>query len=144
MNAPDHALIKKVHLWLSCGEDDLRMANIGFALGDNAPFHLIAYHAHQAVEKNLKAYLVFYRVDFPYTHDLLRLFSLCPEKDPWAEKIHDLHKLMSYAVSTRYPRIHDDITEQEARRAIQIAFDAIAVIRDALISRGVELNSPCE
>jgi HEPN domain-containing protein len=41
----------------------------------------ICYHAQQAVEKFLKAYLVFQNIDFPKTHDLDFLLLECKKID---------------------------------------------------------------
>lgn len=116
------------------------MANLGFALGENAPLHLIAYHAQQSVEKYLKAYLVFYSVEFPYSHNLLRLLDLCPDKDTWVGKMSNLQKLIPYAVSTRYPGIDEEVTEKEAREAVEIAINTTQIIRSVLLKKGVDFT----
>jgi HEPN domain-containing protein len=140
MNVPDKALMKKVQQWTSYGNADLRLANHGFTLGENAPFHLIAYHAQQSVEKYLKAYLVFYGVEFPYTHNLLWLLDICPDKDLWSEKMSSIQKLIPFSVSTRYPGIDEEVTEKEAREAVEIAVNATQIIRNALLMKGVDFT----
>jgi len=140
MNVPNSAFMKKVRQWISYGNADLRMANLGFTLGETAPFHLIAYHAQQSVEKYLKAYLLFFGVEFPYTHNLLRLLDLCPEKDTWAGKMSSLQKLIPYAVSTRYPGIDEEVTEKEAREAVEIAVNTTQIIRSELLMKGIDFT----
>jgi HEPN domain-containing protein len=140
MNIPDSDIKRKVRQWISYGDADLRMARLGFSLGENAPFHIIAYHAQQAVEKYLKGYLVFFRIDFPYTHNLLRLVKLCPGNDEWKDIFPDLQQIIQYSVSSRYPGIDEEVTEQEALDAVEIASRAISMIRPALIKKGVEFS----
>jgi len=62
----------------------------------------ICYHAQQAVEKFLKAYLVFQNIDFPKTHDLDFLLLECKKID---NKVFDIDfgSLTDFGVSIRYP-----------------------------------------
>ena len=76
-------VLEKVAQWLAHADEDLRWAQHGFAVVGGNPYQLIAYHAQQAVEKNLKAYLVLEGVDFPYTHNIARLLELCAERVQW-------------------------------------------------------------
>ncbi|MCX6325073.1 MAG: HEPN domain-containing protein [Bacteroidia bacterium] len=62
----------------------------------------ICYHAQQAVEKFLKAYLVFQNIDFPKTHDLDFLLLECKKVDNKVFDI-DLGSLTDFGVSIRYP-----------------------------------------
>jgi HEPN domain-containing protein len=62
----------------------------------------ICYHAQQAVEKFLKAYLVFHNIDFPRTHDLDFLLLECKKIDPLVFDI-ELDSLTDFGVSIRYP-----------------------------------------
>jgi HEPN domain-containing protein len=140
MNAPDSSIMKKVRQWIAYGNADLRMALHGFSLGENAPFHLIAYHAQQAVEKYLKGYLVFFGLDVPYTHNLIRIMSLCPEHDEWEGNIQEIKFLTQYSISTRYPGVDEEVAERDAREAVEIARRAIHSIRSALIKKGIEFT----
>jgi HEPN domain-containing protein len=62
----------------------------------------ICFHAQQAVEKYLKAFLVFHNVDFPRTHDVDFLLLECQKIDPQDFKI-DLGSLSDFGVNIRYP-----------------------------------------
>lgn len=62
----------------------------------------ICYHAQQAVEKFLKAYLVFQNIDFPKTHDLDFLLLECKKIDNKVFDI-DLGSLTDFGISVRYP-----------------------------------------
>ena len=62
----------------------------------------ICYHAQQAVEKFLKAYLVFHNIDFPRTHDLDFLLIECKKINPLVFDI-ELDSLTDFGVSIRYP-----------------------------------------
>ncbi len=62
----------------------------------------ICYHAQQAVEKFLKAFLIFNDYDFPRTHDLDYLLMKCQKFSPSFFEI-DLKSLTDFGVSVRYP-----------------------------------------
>ena len=71
MSATDREIIQKVQQWIIYGDEDLQLAKHGLTLASSAPYRLIAYHAQQCAEKYLKAYLIYYRIDFPYTHNIV-------------------------------------------------------------------------
>jgi HEPN domain-containing protein len=66
--------------WLSRAERDLLMAQRAM---DGIPVLAdpCAFHAEQAAEKALKAYLVAMAIPFPKTHNLIRLVTLCQAID---------------------------------------------------------------
>lgn len=60
-----------------------------------------AFHCQQAIEKYLKAYLVFIQIDFPRTHNLETLLDLIHTNDNSFEAIHFIN-LTSFAIEIRY------------------------------------------
>ncbi len=141
MNAIDQAIARKVNLWISHAEDDLRLAQHGMKLKSSCPFRLIAYHAQQCAEKYLKAFLVYHNIDFPYTHNISRLLELCAAKADWTEKIADAEELTPYAITTRYPGEFEEVTKEDAARAIKIAKSVRQTIRVALIQEGLPIDN---
>ena len=75
-------ILKKVEQWLSFGAEDLRLARHGLKMESGCPYRLIAYHAQQCVEKNLKAYLVYHGIDFPYTHNISGFWNYAMRQRP--------------------------------------------------------------
>ena len=65
-----------VRRWLQRAEHDFATAETMLAQPD-APTDVVCFHCQQCVEKSLKAWLVKTNCDFPKTHDLQRLLSLC-------------------------------------------------------------------
>lgn len=126
----------KVKQWIRYGDEDLRLARHALTLSSSCPTRLIAYHAQQCAEKYLKAYLVFHRIDFPYTHNISRLLELCAEKAEWPETISNAEELTPFAITTRYPGEDERVTKKEALRAIEIATKVRKVIRNALRQEG--------
>ncbi len=62
----------------------------------------ICFHAQQAVEKYLKAFLIFNDIDFPRTHDVDYLLLECTKIDSENFDL-DLKSLTEFGVSVRYP-----------------------------------------
>jgi HEPN domain-containing protein len=136
MKPDNSAVLRKVKQWLDYGDEDLRLAEHGFSLPGAPPWRLIAYHAQQGAEKYLKGYLVFHGVDFPYTHNVSRLLELCAVRAKWAEDLGDAEVLTVYAITARYPGEEEEVSEEEARRALEIADRVRLTVRSALAEEG--------
>lgn len=141
MNPIDQAIARKVHLWISHAEEDLRLAQHGLKLKSSCPYKLIAYHAQQCAEKYLKAYLVSHNIDFPYTHNISLLLELCADKADWTEKIKDAEELTPFAITTRYPGEYEDVTKENAMQAIKIAKAVKRTVRAALTQAGITIDN---
>ena len=83
----------------------------------------LCFNAQQAVEKAIKAVLIKYDIDFPYTHNIAELLTLLQKSG------HELNEFLTqsagltlYAVSTRYPYVSSSPVEQEEyEQAVMIA-----------------------
>lgn len=140
MKSLNKDIVEKVLEWISYADDDLNMAEHGLTIKTGNPYRLVAFHAQQCVEKYLKAYLVYRRIDFPYTHDISYLIELCSEIADWALELADASKLTVYASTLRYPGIDRTVSESDAQKAIDIANHVRNVIRKALLGEGIELK----
>jgi HEPN domain-containing protein len=101
--------------------EDLCLAEYGLNMESGCPFRLIAYHAQQCVEKYLKAFLVYCRQDFPFTHNISTLLELCRIHADWADSLSEAEKLTPYAVTARYPGEAEVVTLDEASNAVRTA-----------------------
>ncbi len=99
MRAEKEAYIKG---WLFRAKEDISVLESLTSINLEYYTSTICFHAQQAVEKYLKAYLIFYDIDFPRTHDLDYLFLECPKIDKETFNI-DLKNLSDYGASVRYP-----------------------------------------
>jgi len=69
---------------------------------------ILGFHAHQAIEKSLKAVLASADVQFPYTHDLDGLIELCRGHGlEIPDALEDADQLSPYGVRMRYGASHD-------------------------------------
>lgn len=100
---------------------DLRSARLLLAADPPEP-DAVAFHAQQAVEKYLKAYLVHLGIDPPRTHDLITLLDLIAPHDDRLEPLRESARPLSpLAVQVRYP--FAEATVDEAREALKHAED---------------------
>lgn len=106
--------------WLIHARSDLKLAKIG--LNKDILPEQICFHAQQAVEKALKAVLLFYKVDFPFTHDIEELLDVFEtNKISVPANLLDAGMLTPYAVETRYPGFWGEISESDVSEAISLA-----------------------
>jgi len=86
--------------WLFRANEDIAVIEQLYKSGSELYASTICFHAQQAVEKFLKAFLVFQNIDFPRTHDLEFLLSECQKID---QSGFDFGSLTDFGVSARYP-----------------------------------------
>ncbi len=111
--------ISELKSWVSYAEEDFSVAKTLIRQTKPKLFS-ICFHAQQCAEKYLKAMLLLKGVEFPKTHDLVSLNTLCNQAGIFTGfNPHDLVELSRHAVETRYPGTQP--TLEEAREAIKIA-----------------------
>jgi HEPN domain-containing protein len=90
--------------------------------GTPVPWDTVCFHAQQAGEKLLKAYLIARSETPPHTHDMVRLLATCLSHDQSLTDIEsDCIALAAYGVFPRYPDDVDDLDETDARPLIDVA-----------------------
>jgi HEPN domain-containing protein len=115
---PDPQRLADTASWLRKASSDLRYAGIDLAAEPAAPEDAV-FHCQQAVEKALKAFLVWSDVPFPKTHDLGRLGSQAVRLDPSLEQLVDrIVDLSKYAWMFRYPGDPIEPSTEEAREVL--------------------------
>ena len=131
MRPPEAVKRGFVAQWIRSADGDLAAAK--HLLSGGAEFvRGVVFHAQQAVEKFLKAVLVWHQVEFPKTHDIGRLMDLVKTVDSGlADSVREASALTPYAVEARYPSDLPEPTLAEAREALAIA----ARVRDAVLRR---------
>ena len=117
--------------WLFRANEDIAVIEKLFESGPDLYASTICFHAQQAVEKFLKAFLVFHNIDFPKTHDLDFLLLEC-QKISNVNFDVDLGSLTDFGVSVRYP---DDFYVPDKEETIQfrdIALKVKKIVEDNL------------
>lgn len=117
----DPARVSDVRAWLKKAEGDLRASEID-RTAHPALLADAVFHAQQAAEKSLKAWLAWHDVPFRKTHDLVELGHQCVELDGSLEPVlRRAASLTEYAWKFRYPGEPDEPTSEEARAALETA-----------------------
>jgi HEPN domain-containing protein len=128
--APDNARIEDVRAWLQKAALDLRAAEHGMAAPETGLWSDVVFHAQQAAEKSLKAFLAWHDVPFRKTHNLEELGRACTLLDATLRTIVDQAvPLTEYAWRFCCPGEPIDPSQEEAEQALTTArevFDALA------------------
>ena len=115
-----------VKQWIAKADNDISSAKI---LIEHEPMILdnACFHSQQAIEKYLKAYLIYNQKDITKTHDIEYLIELCSNIDSEFSSV-DLKDISSFAVKFRYP--HDSLmpTIEEANEYLQMALDIKEIV----------------
>jgi HEPN domain-containing protein len=135
MSEDESAVLSKVAHWFRFADEDIRLARYASTMRET-PYRLIAYHAQQCAEKYLKGYLVYLRVDFPYTHNVARLLELCREHGSSLDGLSDAEELTPYAITLRYPGEDEEVTADDAVRAMEVAELVRRTVRQRLSELG--------
>jgi HEPN domain-containing protein len=107
--------------WIMLADDDLRLAEL--VQKDNDPIYwAIAFHSQQCAEKALKGLLTFHDIRAGKTHNIENLLRLSVPVVDGLEKLTNQAKTFSaYAVDSRYPVPHGDVSNNEAIEAVETA-----------------------
>jgi HEPN domain-containing protein len=94
------------------------------------PWDTVCFHAQQAAEKLLKAFLVYHGRQPVRTHDLVSLLTRCVEVEEGLESLEDeCRKLTVYAIASRYPV---DLFEPNREDALEMV-NAARTIREQVL-----------
>lgn len=106
--------------WLARSRSSLALAKV------NKPVECywedLCFHAQQAAEKALKAVLLHRGIPFRFVHDLNELLSvLAAGGVSIPARLRESGTLNEFAVMTRYPGPYEAVTEDDYRRAVELA-----------------------
>jgi HEPN domain-containing protein len=110
-----------VRLWIEKADHDLGTATLTHS---HIPAYkdTICFHCQQAIEKYLKAYLVFLGVEFRPVHDLIYLLDLASSSDRFSSDFYDMaDKIDGFAVQIRYPDSIIEPSDEEVNSSIEYA-----------------------
>ena len=126
------ALKAYIESWTNKAEHDLisaqRLLEIKPMILDTACFH-----CQQAVEKYLKAYLIYNELQIEKTHDIIFLLNQCANFDPIFATIDPLD-INSYAVNGRYPDSNLMPEKEEAETYYQLALQIRTLVTERMFS----------
>ncbi len=116
--------------WVEKAEGDWNAARQLNRIRKDPNYDAVCFHCQQCVEKYLKARLEEAGVNFPKTHDLIKLLGLAITIEPQWTALHPfVVTLNPYAVGYRYPGF--TATKADAKAAIKDCKEVRGVIRAA-------------
>jgi HEPN domain-containing protein len=130
--APEDARLKDVQAWLSKAELDLRAAAHEISAPEEGLWGDVMFHAQQAAEKAMRAFLAWHDVPVRKTHNLEELGRQCVELDANPGTLADqAAPLTEYAWRFRYPGESDEPVREEAEHALVVA----RIVYSAILTR---------
>jgi HEPN domain-containing protein len=119
---PDEARVEDVRAWLSKAALDLKAAAHETSAPAEALWGDVMFHAQQAVEKALKAFLAWHDVPFGKTHNLVELGRQCTTLDATlGTVVKEAEPLTQYAWKFRYPGEAKEPQQEAAEEALATA-----------------------
>jgi len=114
--------------WLQKAQSDVVALDASLNAG---AFDAACFHAQQAAEKYLKAFLIYHDAQYPLTHDLVKLIELCAGIDgSFRSLAPTVDPLTPYAVKLRYDETFwPALDEAQAARASALA------VKESVLSR---------
>jgi len=129
---PEDARLQDVRAWLAKAKLDLKAAAHEASAPAEGLWGDVMFHAQQAAEKSLKAFLAWHDVPFRKTHNLEDLGQRCVAVDATLQPLADqAAPLSEYAWKFRYPGEADEPEREEA----ELALAAARNIYEAILTR---------
>ena len=123
--------IKLAREWMQKGRDDLRNAEV--LLKEGGTTDAVCFHSQQAIEKYLKAFLVFHGSPVRKIHSLVALAKEGAKKKPALLDFMDEYKtLEAYYIESRYPPDTHVYSENEGKIVYNLAKDIVGFIKKLL------------
>ncbi len=116
----DQSLKEEVNRWILKAENDLKNIELQINTKTIIP-DTACFHAQQAVEKFLKAFIVYNSTEPERTHKIEKLLEKCAKIDSSFMEYSFAVRLTEYAVEARYPDDYYEITTGEVTEAYNIA-----------------------
>ena len=125
-------LLDETLQWLRLARADLASAEL---LLTSHTVRNSLFHSQQAIEKALKAFLVWHQQPFPKTHNLAVLREQCSRIDPeLAARLDPAVILTRHAVAFRYPGEPELPNLEEAHSALAVARASVQAVLEKLPS----------
>ena len=121
-------------IWIKRAYNSLALAKVEKT--DEICYEDLCYNAQQAVEKGLKALLIYYGENISRnlkTHDLFVLLKKLEQYVEVPDNMIDAAVLTEYATDTRYPGDYEELDEQSYQDAIKAAAYSLEWISNQLV-----------
>jgi len=120
--------------WLKRARSSLGLAK---SSGDESVYYEdLCFQAQQAVEKALKALLIYHGVEPERTHNLYRLLEELERFVQIDDKVRSVLKLYNFAVLTRYPGEYLKVEKEEYEKSVAIAENCLTWVEEKINKNG--------
>lgn len=109
--------VEHARMMLALAREDLAALEI-MKESRGISLRIFGFHAQQAAEKTLKAWLSLLGAAYPRTHLLNSLFDLLQDQATAADRFRDLEYLTPFAAQFRYEVLEDTALEEMDRTGI--------------------------
>jgi HEPN domain-containing protein len=134
MRTPEQVKWDFVQQWLNRARKDLAAAEL-LLKGAFEDYENVGFHAQQAAEKFIKAFLVCHQIEFSKTHNIALLTQLVASVDPeLAKKLAGADALTPYGVEFRYPEDLPSVSRTDGEEAVRLAEETRDLIIGSLQS----------
>ena len=99
----------------------------------------ICFHCQQAIEKALKAWLIWVETDFQPIHNIEVLLAMCEGSDESFRALRAVESLTPYAVGIGYGDDYYLPSVEEAREALALATQTVIFVQDMIAARGFDI-----
>lgn len=131
---PERELVDATRAWLLRADEDLAAAD-AVLRGPRSMPNACTFHAQQAAEKSLKAFLTWHATTFAKTHSIAELGRACAAIDSSLEELlRRASTLTEYAWRSRYPGDWTPPSKAEALAALSLAQVVFRAVSDRLPS----------
>ena len=129
-----------VREWIQKAENDLKIGRDEMSTEEPVT-DMVCFHMQQCAEKYLKAFLIFHNREYPRTHRLGVLVTLCAKIDPAFESLvsEGVDRLTPYATTLRYSEDFYVPPLEETERAIALAEKVKEFVRARLREENFQL-----
>ncbi len=126
--SPDEARWQDTRAWLGRARTDVRAAEHDLR-AEPPLLEDVVFHAQQAAEKAMKAFLAWHDKPFRKTHSLEELGALLSAIDPsLGDLMTSAAPLTEYAWKYRYPGEAEDLAIEEAESALSVALEVLGAV----------------
>jgi HEPN domain-containing protein len=134
MRTPEQVKWDFVQQWLNRARKDLAAGEL-LLKGAVEDYENVGFHAQQAAEKFIKAFLVRHQIEFSKTHNIAILRQLVVRVDPEvARTLATADSLTPYGVEFRYPGDLPSISRADGEKALRLAEETRDLILRSLQS----------
>jgi HEPN domain-containing protein len=123
--------------WFAKARSDLKIARDEMNTAEPAT-DAVCFHFQQAVEKMLKAWLIWHEAEFKPIHNIEVLLAACEKMDPSFMELRAAEKLTPYAVQVRYADDFYVPPQAEMKEAAEITDRVEAFILSKFAAIGVK------